>query len=400
MAIVSRSVYELVDGVLEEGLNYAASYLESALNRSITVVDYNGQVHYPEKHPNAIDEMFERLPASILENRPFYDELNRTLYYPVEYSNTKAFVIVHKLPSKLVTQAISTLAEARLAIKCYFSNQNRAQKNQERFEKELIDYLVYQSPAKIKDIITMSELELDMQDPYFVTVIEFGEELADLEFHTIRAYSKEYLKHINSGIILLALSHAQVLIIPACSQGESPDIIAQSSRLFQVSRYRDLIEQRFNIMTSVGVGRIYSLGELKKSYNEACIAIAFPKQIGKSHFIQHFAKLGLYSLIFNQDFDTIRDYCINTLGPVLEYDEINNGELLTTLKKLLDCNFHLKTASDSLFIHVNTLYYRIGKIEQLLDLDLSEMGARSNLFTAIKVWDTLVALDRSLLAAH
>lgn len=49
----------------------------------------------------------------------------------------------------------------------------------------------------------------------------------------------------------------------------------------------------------------------------------------------------------------------------------------------------MKSTADSLHIHVNTLYYRINKIEQLLDLDLSKMSAQVELYTAIKVWDTL-----------
>ncbi|WP_198142797.1 helix-turn-helix domain-containing protein [Syntrophomonas zehnderi] len=43
----------------------------------------------------------------------------------------------------------------------------------------------------------------------------------------------------------------------------------------------------------------------------------------------------------------------------------------------------------SLFIHINTLYYRINKIEHLLELDLSRMDTRVNLYTAIKIWDML-----------
>ncbi|HPT69952.1 MAG TPA: helix-turn-helix domain-containing protein, partial [Syntrophomonas sp.] len=52
-----------------------------------------------------------------------------------------------------------------------------------------------------------------------------------------------------------------------------------------------------------------------------------------------------------------------------------------------------KATADQLYIHVNTLYYRINKIEQILNIDLAKMNARVELYTAIKVWDTLQVLN-------
>ncbi len=62
---------------------------------------------------------------------------------------------------------------------------------------------------------------------------------------------------------------------------------------------------------------------------------------------------------------------------------------MTTLRKLVDNNFNRKAAADSLFIHINTLYYRLTKIEEILGVNMSKIDTKLNIFLAIKVYDTL-----------
>ena len=124
---------------------------------------------------------------------------------------------------------------------------------------------------------------------------------------------------------------------------------------------------------------------------EARIALTLPGLLGRKSYLQKFSKLGIYYPIFSQSLDDIKGFCEEMLGKVIAYDEKTDGELMPTLRKLLDSNVNMKSTADSLFIHVNTLYYRVNKIEELLGIDFSSMNSRVNLFIAIKVWDTLKA---------
>jgi len=58
--------------------------------------------------------------------------------------------------------------------------------------------------------------------------------------------------------------------------------------------------------------------------------------------------------------------------------------LLITLSKYLECLGSKKEASEQLFIVRQTLYHRLEKIQQLLDLDLLEPNNRLAIETAIK----------------
>jgi hypothetical protein len=71
------------------------------------------------------------------------------------------------------------------------------------------------------------------------------------------------------------------------------------------------------------------------------------------------------------------------LGPVLDYDAEHGGSLLTTLAVFLECSGSWAKAAAKLHVHVNTLRYRIGRIEELADVDLDDFGQRVDVYLAL-----------------
>lgn len=72
------------------------------------------------------------------------------------------------------------------------------------------------------------------------------------------------------------------------------------------------------------------------------------------------------------------------LGPVLDYDAEHGTDLLGTLRVFLDCSGSWTTAAARLHVHVNTLRYRVGRVERLLGVDLSDFGHRVDLYLALR----------------
>lgn len=72
------------------------------------------------------------------------------------------------------------------------------------------------------------------------------------------------------------------------------------------------------------------------------------------------------------------------LGPVLDYDAEHGSDLAGTLKVFLDCSGSWTAAAGKLHVHVNTLRYRVGRVEELLGIDLAEFEARVDLFLALQ----------------
>ena len=57
---------------------------------------------------------------------------------------------------------------------------------------------------------------------------------------------------------------------------------------------------------------------------------------------------------------------------ILTYDKLNNTDYATTLKTYLSASLSPQLTSEILFIHKNTVIYRINKMKELFDLDFSD----------------------------
>ena len=72
------------------------------------------------------------------------------------------------------------------------------------------------------------------------------------------------------------------------------------------------------------------------------------------------------------------------LGPLREYDDRHNAELMTTLKSFLACDGSWSACASRMYVHVNTVRYRISRIEALTGRDLSALADRVDFFLALR----------------
>jgi DNA-binding PucR family transcriptional regulator len=72
------------------------------------------------------------------------------------------------------------------------------------------------------------------------------------------------------------------------------------------------------------------------------------------------------------------------LGPLWEYDDRHNAELMTTLKAFLACDGSWSVCASRMYVHVNTVRYRISRVEALTGRDLSALADRVDFFLALR----------------
>jgi DNA-binding PucR family transcriptional regulator len=82
--------------------------------------------------------------------------------------------------------------------------------------------------------------------------------------------------------------------------------------------------------------------------------------------------------------DVRRTYTLRVLGPVLEHDRRTGAELIATLQEFLACSGSWSRTAEALHLHVNTVRYRIERVEQLTGRDLSQFEDRVDVFLALK----------------
>jgi DNA-binding PucR family transcriptional regulator len=82
--------------------------------------------------------------------------------------------------------------------------------------------------------------------------------------------------------------------------------------------------------------------------------------------------------------DVRRTFATRVLGQVLDYDERNDAGLRQTLEAFLECSGSWSRAAEMLHLHVNTVRYRVERIEELTGRDLSRLEDRVDVFLALR----------------
>jgi purine catabolism regulator len=139
---------------------------------------------------------------------------------------------------------------------------------------------------------------------------------------------------------------------------------------------------------SAGVGRPHSgLKGLQRSYVEADQALRAGQRLFGSGQTAAFADLGAYRLLAQlQGTAELQAFQQETLGELIDYDEKSGSQLLPTLDAFFAANGNLSRTAELLFVHRNTLMYRLKRIEDLTGVSLDDPETRFDLQLALKMY--------------
>lgn len=121
----------------------------------------------------------------------------------------------------------------------------------------------------------------------------------------------------------------------------------------------------------VGIGTVTQhLRDLAKSYKEAQIAIEVGKVFDTEKYVINYENLGIGRLIYQLP----TTLCEMFLQEVFKKNPIDalDKETLFTIHKFFENNLNVSETARKLFVHRNTLVYRLEKIKKLTGLDLRE----------------------------
>jgi carbohydrate diacid regulator len=131
----------------------------------------------------------------------------------------------------------------------------------------------------------------------------------------------------------------------------------------------DTLGSEFYTQVSVGIGTVVSsIKELAASFKEAQIALEVGKVFDTERNIVSYDNLGIARLIYQLP-TTLCDMFLREIfkrGSIESLDQ----ETLFTIQKFFENNLNVSETSRKLFLHRNTLVYRLEKIKRLTGLDL------------------------------
>ena len=121
----------------------------------------------------------------------------------------------------------------------------------------------------------------------------------------------------------------------------------------------------------IGIGTTaMHLRDLARSYKEAQIAIEVGKVFDTEKYIINYENLGIGRLIYQLPTTLCEMFLVEVFkkNPIDSLDQ----ETLFTIHKFFENNLNVSETARKLFVHRNTLVYRLEKIKKLTGLDLRE----------------------------
>ena len=165
---------------------------------------------------------------------------------------------------------------------------------------------------------------------------------------------------------VVSISESELALISEVSGNyETRDFVKTAEKI------RDTLNAEILSKTEIGIGTVApTLKDLAVSYKEAQSAINIGKMFDTERDVMSYESLGIGRLIYQLP----TTVCEMFLSEVFEDSSIDglDSETLMTIQKFFENNLNVSETSRNLFVHRNTLVYRLEKIKKIPGLDLRE----------------------------
>ncbi len=369
----------LLESSIEYGLVYVGDYISEMIGKSVLVADNRGYMHYPEKSvisDTDIEYLIRTMPQ-IEEDQYYYEKNESMLVYPIGRNDLKALVLVKNVSQEEIITVLSMLSYAKLAIKNYIHNELSLENKLAAYQRKFLDTMFLKNEANVKIVLEKAGVYLDVNRKYAIGLIKLHDQEEKLDYHKVKMDMFEYSHNANFDPSGLVYWHGFYVFVVGDNKLKE-DMPSEPI-------WKKKVEDKYKVKVAISYGRFKTIGDMQKSYNEARVAMTFQTSNANHCFVQRFDDLGIYTMLFSHDFEQLTEFCMKTVAKLMVHDSEFDADLFITLRALLQCNFNLKSASERLFVHVNTVRYRYERIEQLLEINLSDPEERTNLYVVVRV---------------
>jgi carbohydrate diacid regulator len=165
---------------------------------------------------------------------------------------------------------------------------------------------------------------------------------------------------------IIAINDTDIALVKETKQGIDPKTIEKLA-----STIADTMSGEFYVHAVIGIGStVDNLKDLARSFKEAQTALEVGKVFDNEKTIVSYENLGIARLIYQLP----TTLCETFLKEVFKKGSIEtlDQETLFTIQRFFENNLNVSETSRKLFVHRNTLVYRLEKIKKITGLDLRE----------------------------
>ncbi|WP_026696105.1 PucR family transcriptional regulator [Peribacillus kribbensis] len=254
------------------------------------------------------------------------------------------------------------------------------------FEDDSFSYLV----AKM----SFQEVGWELGEHYVVSAVDITMKESNSPQQSISAIweVKEYIlrncTRLFSSNVIGGLDGRQRFIFlqpvnpETCTKAE----IEKGTKELKTGLARLLEDMAQETILDIGTGRFHKgYKGIQTAYKEAVQALQIGSQIFGQNRITHFSDLGLYRIFHHEAIrNELELFFLEMLDPLIS-NKNDHKDLLETLRVFLETGGNYRLTAKKLFLHHNTVRYRIESVEKLCKVDLKNENDRLHLAISLKL---------------
>lgn len=241
-----------------------------------------------------------------------------------------------------------------------FQIQNLLVAYKERFDKDnFIKNLLLDNLLLVDIYSRAKKLHIQTDDRRAVLIIETDNTKDGNVLEIVRTYFSS-----NSKDFVTAVDENNVIVVKDLSEGDSNKEIEKTAA--GIAAFLDK-ERLKNVRISYGT-TISEIKEVSRSYKEAKMALDVGKIFFGERNIVAYSELGIGRLIYQLPIPLCKMF-IKEIFDGKSPDDFDE-ETLATINKFFENSLNVSETSRQLFIHRNTLVYRLDKLQKSTGLDL------------------------------
>ncbi|WP_169907503.1 helix-turn-helix domain-containing protein [Priestia abyssalis] len=386
-----------------EGLHSIITYIHQTIGQHTLLFDDLGELiasaydsSLSNDILNFIKQQAKHIIGSLENSRSVAEiEIDGKHYQLVVLSlgpKPKSLGILIILSTKQMSELdISALEHACTVISLELVKEQAIFDTQQRLKGELVTKLF--SGQMDETIIQKAKnLNFDPTRNYIALIINFDnisnkpKNLEDSMMRNIIQMSNQvfFEKHLQG--IAVRNDNQIVVLLSFHSKVSSSTIISRTKELAKWFQQEiDVKNDKTDV--AIGIGRVKKgLLHVHRSLQEAAQCLKFIQNYHFDNKVISYTDLGVQRFILQNSEEELIDFIHEVLGPLIEYEQLRKGELLTTLFVYLEQNQNAKKTSDALHVHTNTLNYRLKRIEEILLINLTDSKQLFNIHLAISIY--------------
>ncbi len=228
-----------------------------------------------------------------------------------------------------------------------------------------------------------ARLDHDTDHPHAVMTFKWDEENDVSTLRRIESTLHWLLSTNNRPTLVHVYSGDHVAVFQALRNNEE---LGAATRLAQRLRTQLKTDYPDGRLVAGISGPIETLINWPECHQQALQAMEVGQRLRLDELVEY-GSLGVYRLLGQLDnVPAVNDFCDTVIGPLIVYDREHRSNLVHTIEEYFNHHGNVSQTAEALFIHRNTLLYRLERIQELTAHDLNQADMRLALHLALKLW--------------